>query len=83
MADSVKGGMIQPSVEAIKEFLEKFEQELAEDENLRGAFAMYPREVLSDRGINHDLQTEMLQWLGSVDAASCLWTCMVTGDRPL
>lgn len=79
MEMNVQRGVMMPSKEAIIEFVNQLQAEMKQDEELKVSFGKYPREVLANRGINKDLQVELLAELQGVTAASCYVTCGCSG----
>lgn len=56
----VVNATIVPSIETVREFIRQLKELLARDPAFANAFALYPREVLADRGLPYELQEELM-----------------------
>lgn len=57
----VVNATLVPSPDAVREFVRQLKEKLNTDEQLAGAFALNPRQVLSDRGLAYEFREDLLQ----------------------
>jgi hypothetical protein len=77
---SVEEATFVPDEDAIREFVKQLRSALENDPALRKRLEENPREVLFERGVPFDLQTELLiaSGLGGGEAECGVISCLVT-----
>lgn len=60
-AVKVVNATIIPDVDTVKEFIKQLKEQLTKDNALAQAFKLHPRQILSDRGLPYEFQSELLE----------------------
>jgi hypothetical protein len=81
VAKVVRGHLV-PSTQAVTKILGSLKKDVAADPKLKAAWKKDPRQVLASRGLNNDLQREILSESGirlpTTLADWCVITCITT-----
>jgi hypothetical protein len=76
---AVLNGYLIPGANYIKALIDQLRDEISKNPDLQKRYQENPREVLGERGIVKDLQTEIMEEQG-LDVAEALGWCISTGS---